>query len=339
MRTTLKRGVGRGAGLNGNGKAVFPPGPIGPVTQYRQPPPPGRSGLGLLRRILIGTLLVILMLALGIAGGAYLWFHQSLNAIRAHSPAVKIAQKELDLPLPGQAAVALVLGYDQRAGKEYSSVSRSDTIMLIRADPRTKTISLFSFPRDLTVPIWCKHHDLGYSKINSAYADCGPEGSLETVKELTGLRISYLITVNFHGFKEIVDQLGGVWMDVDRRYYNKNTGAAYDDYANINLQPGYQLLSGEQALDFVRFRHTDSDFYRLARQQEFVRAFKEQIAQHFNPLDLPKIVTTITKNIEVGGNFSGGTVLQYALLAATLPSGHFLQTTLSNARPPPVYSS
>ena len=64
MRTTLKRGVGRGAGANGNGNAVFPPGTVGPVTQYRQPPPPGRSGLGLLRRILIGTLLVIVMLAL-----------------------------------------------------------------------------------------------------------------------------------------------------------------------------------------------------------------------------------------------------------------------------------
>jgi hypothetical protein len=136
--------------------------------------------------------------------------------------------------------------------------------------------------------------------------------------------INYLITVNFHGFKEIVDQFGGVWMDVDRRYYNP----AGTGYATIDLQPGYQLMGGGAALDFVRFRHTDSDFYRLARQQEFVRAFKEQIAHHFNVFDLPRIVSTITRNIEVGGDYSGGTVLQYALLAATLPSGHFLQTRL-----------
>ena len=327
MRTTLKRGVGRGAEVNGNGHAVFPPGPVSAVSRYRQPPPPGRSGLSVLRQILIGTVLAVVALALGVGGGAYLWFHQSINSIKAHSTAVRIAQKELDIPLPGQPAVALILGYDKRAG-ETANGSRSDTIMLVRADPHTKTISLFSFPRDLTVPIWCKHHNYGYGRINSAYANCGPEGSLETVKKLTGIPINYLITVDFHGFKQIVDQFGGVWMDIDRRYYNRNTGAGYNDFANINIQPGYQLLTGGAALEFVRFRHTDSDFYRLARQQAFVRAFKEQIAQHFNPLDLPKIVTTITKNIEVGGNYSGGTVLQYALLAATLPSGHFLQTRL-----------
>ncbi len=279
----------------------------------------------------MGTVLVVLALALGAAGGAYLWFHQSVDAVKAHSTAVKIAQKQLDIPLPGQPAVALVLGYDARAG-ETASGSRSDTIMLVRADPHTKTISLFSFPRDLTVPIYCKHRDYGPGRINSAYAICGPAGTLETVKKLTGIPINYLITVNFHGFKQIVDQFGGVWMDIDRRYYNHNTGAGYNDYANINLQPGYQLLSGGAALDFVRFRHTDSDFYRLARQQEFVRAFKQEIAQHFNPLDLPKIVSTVTKNIEVGGNYSGGTVLQYALLAATLPNGHFLQTRIDRSQ-------
>ena len=80
------------------------------------------------------------------------------------------------------------------------------------------------------------------------------------MKHLTNLKINYLITVNFHGFKEVVDKLGGVWMDVDRRYYNRNTGSAYDNYANIDLQPGYQKLTGGQALDFVRFRHTDDDF-------------------------------------------------------------------------------
>ena len=89
-------------------------------------------------------------------------------------------------------------------------------------------------------------------------------------------------------------------MDIDRRYYNVNTGTAATNYANINLQPGYQRLTGEQALDFVRFRHTDYDYHRLARQQEFVRALKQQFAQNFNPLNLPSIVKTITTNVEVG---------------------------------------
>src|SRR5437868_7717090 len=104
MRTTLKRGVGRGAELNGNGHSVFPPGPISAIVRYRQPPPPSRSALGLVGRILLVTVLVIGALALGGAGGAYLWFHQSVNAVRAHSVDVKVAEKQLQVALPGKAA-------------------------------------------------------------------------------------------------------------------------------------------------------------------------------------------------------------------------------------------
>ena len=116
-------------------------------------------------------------------------------------------------------------------------------------------------------------------------------------------------------------------MDVDRRYYNKNTGSYYDNYANINLQPGYQRLTGQQALDFVRFRHTDSDLYRLARQQEFVRAFKDQVAHNFSFTSLPSLVNTITHNIEVGEGghaLQGDQVISYALFAQSLPAGSSL---------------
>ena len=192
---------------------------------------------------------------------------------------------------------------------------------------------MLSFPRDLIVSIYCKQGSfVADDRINSAFSRCGSTGTLETVKKLTGLPINYLITVNFHGFKQIVDQLGGVWMDVDRRYYNDNTGSAANDFANINLQPGYQLLGGGSALEFVRYRHTDSDLYRLARQQEFVRAFKEQVAQHFDALKLPQIVSAITHNVEVGAksHFDGGTVLRYALFAATLPGGHLNQVRIND---------
>ena len=328
MRTTLKRGIGRGAGLNGtNGHAVFPPGTVSSVVRYRQPPPPADTGLGLLGRILLGTLLTVLALGLAVAGGALLWFHESVAQVRAHSTDVKIAQKQLDVTLPGQAAIALVVGYDQRAGKEFSDVSRSDTVMLIRADPATKTISLLSFPRDLVVPIYCPKtsYALRDDRINAAYSQCKSPGTLDTVKHLTGLPINYLITVNFHGFKEIVDKLGGIWLDIDRRYHNVNTGSAATNYANINIQPGYQLLTGGQALEFVRFRHTDDDYHRLARQQEFVRAIKQQFARNFDPLKLPSIVSAITSNVEVGGKVDDRTVLRYALFAATLQGGHFFQ--------------
>ena len=335
MKTTLKRGVGRGAHLNGNGNAVYPPGAVSAVTRYEQPPRRPRSGLGTLGRGVVLFLLVLISLALGAAGGLYLYFHQSVSALHAHSADVKVAQKQLDVPLPGHAAIALVLGYDHRVGADarlVGNTSRSDTMMLIRADPSTKTISMLSFPRDLIVPIYCKSGFVTDDRINSAYSRCGATGSLETVKHLTGLPVNYLITVNFHGFKQIVDDLGGVWLDIDRRYYNKNVGTSDTNFANINLQPGYQLLTGGSALEFVRYRHTDSDLYRLARQQQFVRAMKQQIAHNFDPLNLPKIVSAITKNVEVGSKvgFSDKTVLSYALFGATLPGGHFFQVKISD---------
>ena len=333
MRTTLKRGVGRGAELNGNGRAVYPPASISAIARYAQPPPAPRSGVRLLGRIVIVTMLAGLSLALAAAGGLYLWFHESLAAVRCHEADCRAAQKRLTVTLPGRAAIALLVGYDYRVGDPTAVGSRSDTVMLVRADPSSKTISLLSFPRDLVVPIYCRSGFVAHDRINSAYSRCGSTGTLETVKHLTGLPINYLIKVDFHGFKEIVDQLGGVWMDVDRRYYNKNVGSAATNFANINLQPGYQVLGGGSALEFVRYRHTDSDLYRLARQQEFVRSFKEQVAKNFSVTKLQGIVSSVTHNVEVAACkacLSDTTVLRYALFAATLPGGHFFQDRISN---------
>jgi LCP family protein required for cell wall assembly len=343
MRTTLKRGVGRGATHNGNGKAVFPPGTLSTVTRYRQPVPVGTTAMGLFARIVIVTVLVVSSMALAVAGGAYLYFHQSVAAVRAHTPSVVRAARSLDIPVAHHAAIALVVGYDHRLGVESDRPSLSDTIMLVRADPVTKTISLLSFPRDLMVPIYCGsssndkvgHVVSSYDRINSAYSRCSETGTLLTIKHLTGLPINYLITVNFHGFKEVVDKLGGVWMDIDRRYYNRNTGSFYNDYANINLQPGYQLLSGQQALDFVRFRHTDDDLHRNSRQQQFVRAFREQVSKSFSFTSLPSLVSTITKNIEVGEggrSLQGDQVISYALFAQALPPGHLFQDRIANVQ-------
>jgi LCP family protein required for cell wall assembly len=337
MKTTLKRGYGRGASLNGNGHGTLPP-KLTPVTRYRQPEPPRRGALALIGRILVGTLLLVVLVAGGVGGGAYLYFHQSVAAVRAHTPDVKKAAKQLDIPLANHAAIALIVGYDHRKGVESAGPSRSDTMMLVRADPVTKTISLLSFPRDLLVTLYCPDKSgnpvpQGQGKINGAYAICQSQGSLATVKQLTGLPINYLITVDFHGFKQVVDTLGGVWMDVDHRYYNRNVGSSATNYANINLQPGYQRLDGNNALEFVRYRHLDSDFVRLARQQEFVKAFKQQISSSLSFTDLPKMVSAITKNVEVGSTGSsdlGQAVLRYALFAYELPNGHFFQTKLDN---------
>jgi LCP family protein required for cell wall assembly len=335
LRTTRKRGVGRAGALEGNGHSVLPPSALTPMTRYRQPDPPRRSGLRLIGRILLWVAVVVAMLVLSLVAGLYLWFHESVAAVRAHSADTKSAQKFLgEPPPPGHAAIALVIGYDHRAGEAASQPSRSDTVMLLRADPGTKSVSMMSFPRDMIVNIHCPDQPTFLGKINAAYATCGSKGTLQTVRDLIGLPINYLITVNFRGFKQIVNKLDGVWIDVDRRYFNNNAGISPAfGYATINLQPGYQLLTGGSALDYVRYRHTDSDLFRVARQQQFVKAMKYQLAHNFSITKIPGIVGTLTKNIEVGvgggGDLSGKTVLSYALFAYRLPSGHFFQTQIA----------
>jgi LCP family protein required for cell wall assembly len=330
MRTTLKRGLGRGAAPNGNGKAVLPPGSSSPVTFYRQPEGSRRSGAALVGRIAMWLGIACLVLAGGAMGGAYLYFHQSVAAVAAKTPEVRRAARQLDVALPGQPAVALVIGYDHRKEDGPNTSGRSDTLMLVRADPSSDSISLLSFPRDMRVEIRCPGRAPFFDKINAAYSYCGPQGSLNTVKGLTGVQINYLITVNFRGFRQIVDRLDGAWIDVDRRYFN-DRGGPYG-YAKINLFPGYQRLTGRQTLDYVRYRHTDSDLYRVARQQQFVKAFKGQIQQSFAPTALPKVVNAITHNVEVaqggGVDVSGRTVLSYALFAYGLPKGRVFQTRI-----------
>ncbi len=330
MRTTLKRGLGRAAAPDGNGRSVLPPGVHSPVNVYRQLPPRRRSRMGLIGQVALWLGVASLVIVAGAAGGAYLYFHESVAAVAAKDPAVKRAARALQVPLPGQPAVALMIGYDHRLADGKGAPSRSDTLMLVRADPSTDSISLLSFPRDMRVEVRCPGRQPYFDKIAHAYQECGPQGALNTVKALTGLQVNYLITVNFRGFRQIVDRLGGAWIDVDRRYFNDRSGPF--GYATINLRPGYQQLTGRRALDFVRYRHTDSDLYRVARQQQFVKAFKTQIQSTFKPLALPKVVNAITKNVQVaqggGADVPAGTVLSYALFGYGLPRGHVFQTKI-----------
>ncbi|MGH2995174.1 MAG: LCP family protein [Gaiellaceae bacterium] len=328
MRTTLKKGT-RGAT---NGYGTLPPGPpplqpLSPRTLHHQP---RRHPLKVIGKVLLWLVLAALVAGSSLAGGVWLFFNYSVAAVRPHSQEVIEAQLDLAAPAPGQPSTAIIIGYDSRPG-ESGVGSRSDTVMLLRADPERDTVALLSFPRDLVVEIpGCEGHSPWTGRINEAYAYCGPRGTLATVKELTGIQINYMITVNFEAFIRIVDRLGGVYMDVDRRYFNDNSGLGPGQtYATIDLQPGYQKLSGREALDFVRYRHTDSDFYRVARQQEFVKAFKQQISNSWQIFQLPGIVNTITHNVEVakGGRKAIDTdeVLGYARFAYELPAGNFQQ--------------
>jgi LCP family protein required for cell wall assembly len=155
---------------------------------------------------------------------------------------------------------------------------RSDTMLLVRADPDKDAIAMMSIPRDLNADI--PGH--GTQKINSAYEQGGPRLTVRTIKKLfqdaTGedFPINNVINVDFGGFRRAVDYIGGVYIDVDRRYFNDKSGGVGATYAKIDIQPGYQKLRGQDALDYVRYRLGDNDFIRAARQQDFLRQVRGQ---------------------------------------------------------------
>jgi LCP family protein required for cell wall assembly len=163
----------------------------------------------------------------------------------------------------------LLIGSDHRFG---DPTRNSDTMVLLRLDPAAHRAALLSVPRDLYVEI--PGH--GHARVNEAYSLGGPALLIRTLREVLGVRINHFFDLSFGGFERIVNAMGGVYLPIDQRYFNRNVGTAATNYANIDLRPGYQRLNGREALAFVRFRHTDSDRYRAARQQLFLLATARQ---------------------------------------------------------------
>jgi len=170
-----------------------------------------------------------------------------------------------------------ILGSDVRTGGGTleGDKGRSDTTMLIRLDPDTDQIAMLSIPRDLYVNI--PGH--GYDKFNAAYTYGGPKLTIQTIKQLTGLEINQVVNVDFQGFADVIEAIGCVYVDVDRDYFNDNSGLDISQqYATIDIDAGYQKLCGADALDFARYRHTDSDLVRAARQQDLIGEIRNRLS-------------------------------------------------------------
>jgi LCP family protein required for cell wall assembly len=255
--------------------------------------------LSMWKRFLLGGVLIVLLcgaatvaVALRTASGLAEDVFPRLNQI--HTP------KGLISPIyTGGPKTFLILGSDKRYGsknaEEREAAPHSDTILLVRFDPEQDQTSVLSIPRDLLVSITTPEGRVYYpEKINFAYTlgstlpghDEGANLAAETIKRvLPGLQLNGIIDVTFAGFIKVVDSLGCVYVNVDHRYYNNNEGTPETDYTNINLQPGYQKLCYENALDYVRYRHTDSDFVRVARQQDFLRDLREQASPELGQIE------------------------------------------------------
>jgi LCP family protein required for cell wall assembly len=235
-------------------------------------------GFRLALRALLACLLVMVITAAAVATAALRELDDILDPIRKPGRA-DIRIPELDVPPPGGPRTFMILGSDKRNGADRFSPARSDTILLARADPDASAVTVMSIPRDLKVAI--PGH--GQNKINAAFELGGRKGGpglvVKTIKQLfkdrigESLPITNVMVMDYGAFRRAVNYIDGVYVDVDRKYFNDNSSG--ENYATIDVDPGYQKLMGKDALDYVRYRHGDNDLVRAARQQDFIRQAKD----------------------------------------------------------------
>ena len=189
----------------------------------------------------------------------------------------------------------LVLGADERE----DDVGRSDTTFVVTIDTNTKKATMLSIPRDTRVKI--PGH--GWDKINHAYAFGGSKLSKTSIENLLGIKIDYTVVININGFVRMIDAIGGVTIDVDKRMLYADP---YDDNGGlyIDLRPGVQRMNGKTAIQYVRYRDDEGDIGRVARQQKFLKALMKEFTKPQLITKLPDIVkqfsTTVSTDMPAG---------------------------------------
>jgi LCP family protein required for cell wall assembly len=226
-----------------------------------------------LRFLAVG--LGVALLTGGAVAGAFEWAGTKAVKDLPRFPAPQAPV--LDAPKPGKAQTILLTGLDHRYADAKGEKSRSDTMMLLRLDPKAKATTILSLPRDLRVVI--PGYGTTPQKLNGAWAFGGAKLLTRTIRtsllgsEADPFRVNEVVSVRFDAFAQAVNHLGCLYADIDRKYFVP-PGAGY---AQIDQESGYQLLCGQAALAYVRFRHQDSDITREARQANFLTETRTQI--------------------------------------------------------------
>lgn len=218
----------------------------------------------------------------------------------------------------------LLLGTDGRTGDTATTGTdataswtpgeqRADTMMLLHLSADRRTASVVSIPRDS----WVRIPGHGKDKVNAAFSEGGPRLSVQTVERLTGVRIDHVAWVDWAGFEEIGDLLGGVEVYVPE--------TVHDSARDRTWTQGNHKLSGEEALLYVRQRYglPGGDLDRVKRQQNVLRSILGSLRESVDPKDPKKaydLLDIITRHLTVDTGFSGGDLRALALDLARMPS-------------------
>ena len=193
----------------------------------------------------------------------------------------------------------LFLGID--TGGDRTDIGRSDAIVLMRTDPGEHRISLLSVPRDLRVEV----PGSGLHKINAAYANGGAALAIRTVEQLTGTRVNHVAIVDFNGFAKVIDELGGVTVDVPRRIVSNRFDCPYASSAACSRWDGWKFsrgrhtMDGERALIYARTRENrldtgETDITRGGRQQQVLQAIVDKLVSLNTFVRLPFLGGDVT---------------------------------------------
>jgi polyisoprenyl-teichoic acid--peptidoglycan teichoic acid transferase len=248
---------------------------------------PPRRARSLTIRFLLGALGVLVVSGAASAAVALNEVGKLLDAL-GQSRAVKVAPTILAPTSRGAPETLLLVGNDERPAPKANPgagpvLPHSNEMLLVRIDPSKPTISMLSIPRELWVPIDKPDGEVESNRINSAYTfgylaggtAGGVKLMLETIKRILGITVNHVFVTNFKKFKGAVNEMGCVYMTVDKHYYHVNEPGG-EQYFEINLQPGYQRLCGQEALEFVANRHESTSLIRDARDQRFLLEVKAQ---------------------------------------------------------------
>jgi polyisoprenyl-teichoic acid--peptidoglycan teichoic acid transferase len=212
----------------------------------------------------------------------------------------------------------VVMGVDKRDG----DVGRSDTLFVVMFDAKKNQASLLSIPRDTMVKI----PQNGWDKINHAYAYGGHKMTEQTVEEFLGIQINNYVVIDFKGFVNIIDAIGGIDIDVEKDMYYSDP---YDDNGLvIDLQKGRQHLDGKKAIEYVRYRDEEGDIGRIKRQQKFIAAAYDKVTSAQILLKVPGLVKEIMSMIKTDMSLSDMATLAKAMHTEMKANGGLAMATV-----------
>jgi LCP family protein required for cell wall assembly len=263
--------------------------------------------------------IIVIFFILIFAGGIFAYNHWNIREMVVYNDETgEFEIKREAATLNGRVNI-LVLGVDERNNLNDKSF-RTDSIILASFDPESQRISLLSIPRDSRVQIPKR----GWDKINNAVNYGGITTTIGVVQNLTGVKIDGYVKTNFRGFKNIVDTLGGITVNVEKDMY-QNLGESEDGI--INLKKGEQVLNGSQALQYARFRNDAlADITRTARQQVVLKAIAEKAFEPGNIIKIPTLVSQLMNTVET--NLTINDIVKIAKAAAKIDNSEIISQTL-----------